>query len=443
MSSAAADERLINVRWLPPGLRPPGGMTVRQERVFLLVGVAMLFAGFDMNVFGLASPQIQASLGIPEDRLSLTLAFIRLATILALVLAWSADMVGRRRLLLITIFGQALATLATGFVVDSTQFILCQILTRVFGYAEEMLCYVVIAEEMAAAARGWSTGTLASLNYMGGGIASAVFAAVTLLPYGWRSMYVIGSIPLFLVAYLRRGLPETKRFEVEQKIEKLSSRVAQALNQTKRLAHEHPRRLTFILVAAGAFGFAIWPAEFLWPNYLQNNYGFKPYQTTMLIIPGGLLAVFFTIFAGRLSDRIGRRATAVAGCVLSTVGFIGFYGGWPIPNMWLCWIAAFLGFLIADALIAGLSAELVPTAYRATVSGLRYLVAILAGAISLALEGPLYNVFFAHGFGKFHAHGPAALVLLAVIPIAIIALFALPEPAGRELEDIAQQPDRG
>ena len=277
MGGSSADDRLINIKWLPPGLRPPGGMTVRQERVFLLVGVAMLFAGYDMNVFGLAAPQIQDSLGIPEDKLSLTLAFIRLATIVALILAWSADMVGRRRLLLITIFGQAIATLATGFVQDSTQFILCQILTRVFGYAEEMLCYVVIAEEMVAEARGWSTGTLASLNYMGGGIASAVFAAVTLLPYGWRSMYVIGSIPLFLVAYMRRRLPETKRFEVENDVEKLSTRVGKALDQTRRLAHEHPKRLAGILTAAGAFGFAVWPAEFLWPKYLQSNYGLAPH----------------------------------------------------------------------------------------------------------------------------------------------------------------------
>ena len=66
-----------------------------------------------------------------------------------------------------------------------------------------------------------------------------------------------------------------------------------------------------------------------------------------------------------------------------------------------------------DALIAGFALEIVPTHYRATVSGLRYLVEILTGAISLALEGRLYD--------HFGAHGPAVQSLLtAVLNITLI-----------------------
>ena len=148
--SAAADERPANIRWLPPGLRPPGGMTVRAERVFLLVGLAALFAGYDMGVFGFAVPKIQVSLHIPEDQVGITISYFRLAALAAVILAWSADLVGRRRLLLFTIVGQAVATLYTAFAQDYAQFVWAQIVTRVFGYAEEMLCYVVIAEEVAA-----------------------------------------------------------------------------------------------------------------------------------------------------------------------------------------------------------------------------------------------------------------------------------------------------
>jgi MFS family permease len=434
-ADSAADDRPAKIGWLPPGLRPPGGMTIRQERVFLLVGLAALFAGYDMNVFGMAVPQIQASLHIPEDKVGLTVSFFRLAAIAALVLAWSADLVGRRRLLLFTIFGQAVATLGTAFAQDYQQFVWAQVATRVFGYAEEMLCFVVIAEEVAAALRGWANGTLAAMNYAGAGLASLVFATITFLPGGWRGMYVIGSLPLFLVAYLRRRLPETRRFEAREKeVEKLSSRIATALDMTRRLAQEHPRRLATILIAVAAFGFAIWPAVVLGPKYLQDALHFTPLQTTLLVVPGGLVAVVFNILAGRLSDRIGRRRVVFAACFVAMACYGTFYSGIAWPYIAYMWAPSFFGFLCADSLIAGLSAEIFPTAYRATVSGLRYLTGILAGAVSLALEGPLYNLF--------HAHGPALIVLMAAMPVAMIAILRLPEPAGRTLEDIASEPDR-
>ncbi len=416
-------------RWLPPGLRPPVAMQWRQEKIFLLVGVAALFAGFDVNVFGLAAPQIQASLGIPEDQLGLTVSLFRIAALVALVICANADLVGRRRLLLVTIFGQAVFTLATAFTPSYNLFVGAQFLTRVFGYAEEMLCYVVIAEEMAAGARGWANGTLSALDYTGAGLASLVFAAVTILPYGWRSLYVIGAVPLFLVAWLRRNLPETKRFAAQEKIVALRSRWTQSKRLLRELATQYPGRILIILIAATAFGFAMGPATVLQSKYMQSVYHYQAWQTSLVIIPGGLIGLGLAIRTGRLSDRLGRRPVTAAITALGGIAFFLFYSGaagWAMPPLW---VIAFFGFFSGEALIAGYALEIVPTEYRATVSGLRYVAEIGAGGISLALEGRLYD--------HFQAHGPAIQTFLCAIPITVIAVLFLPEPAGKSLEEIA------
>jgi MFS family permease len=421
-------------RWLPPGLRPPCPMNATQERVFLLVGVAAVFAGYDMNVFGYALPQIQQTLGIPEDRVGITVSIFRMAALVALPLVWTADLVGRRRLLLITIFGQAVATLATGFVQDYHQFLACQFATRAFGYAEEMLCFVVVAEEVAAQARGWASGTLATMDYAGAGVAALIFAAIAYIPYGWRSLYVIGSLPIFLVGFLRRYLPETQRFETRSKDKAFSSRIGAAFDMLGKLRHEHPRRLTTLLIGIAAYGFALWPSVVMGPKYLQTALHYTPLQTTLLTVVGGVIAAVLNIIAGRLSDRLGRRAVAVATVIVSALCYGAFYSGFAWKYTALMWAPGFFGFLCADALYAGLSAELFPTAYRATVSGLRYFVGILAGAASMALEGVLYDTL--------GGHGPAIIAMMAVTPIAVIALIKLPEPAGRSLEDISDMPDK-
>jgi MFS family permease len=426
-------ERAAKFYWLPPGLRPPCKMSAQQERVFLLVGMAALFAGYDMNVFGYTLPQIQASLDIPEDKIGITVSIFRLAALVALPLVWTADLVGRRRLLLVTIFGQALATLATGFVQDYHQFLACQFVTRAFGYAEEMLCFVVVAEEVAARARGWASGTLATLDYAGAGIAALIFAAITYIPYGWRSLYIIGSLPIFLVGFLRRWLPETKRFETRKSDQAFSTRFGAALDMLGKLRKEHPKRLAWLLIGVGAFGFSLWPAVVLGPKYLQTALHFTPPQTTLLTVVGGVVAAVFNIMAGRISDRIGRRTVCIATAVIAVVCYGTFYSGWEWRYTALMWAPGFFGFLCADALFAGLSAELFPTAYRATVSGLRYFVGILCGAVSMALEGVFYNYF--------GGHGHAIIAMMALTPIALIALFMLPEPAGKSLEDVADMAD--
>jgi len=417
-------------RWLPPGLRPKEPMNLRQERVFLLVGIAALFAGYDMSIYGLAAKRIQVSLHIPNDQIGLTITYFRLATIVAMPIVAMADLIGRRRVLLVTILGQGLLTLATAFAADYTQFVWLQILTRVFGYCEEMLVYVAIAEEVAAASRGWSNGALSAMYYTGIGVCSLCYAAVTILPGDWRALYAIGAVPILLVAYLRRQLPETHRFEMrDEQIHKLSSRASAMFDLIRRLVNEYPRRLAAILLSAAAFGFATAPAFTLSAFYIQSTLGYEPYQTTILLISGGLAGLAVSILTGRLSDRIGRRKVLFATSTLALVGYGLFYGGAHGIAAVVIWMIANYAYIASDAMIAGFAVEIMPTAYRATVGGLRYLVEIGAGAVSLALEGLAYD--------HFGAHGPAMLVMLAAMPLALIAMLFLPEPAGKVLEEIS------
>jgi len=148
-----------------------------------------------------------------------------------------------------------------------------------------------------------------------------------------------------------------------------------------------------------------------------------------VLIPGGLIGLALAIVAGRLSDRFGRKPLAIAMVCLSGAAFFLFFGhvpNWAVPPLW---VLAFLGFFAGDTLVAGFALEIVPTQYRATVGGLRYMIEIMAGAAALALEGVLYDVF--------HGHGPALQWLLVSIPITVIAILFLPEPAGKNLEDMA------
>jgi len=416
-------------RWLPPGFRPPVAMAWRQEKIFLLVGAAAFFAGYDQNVYGLATPQIQASLHIAENQLGITLAYFRSATVIALLIAASADLLGRRRLLLITLFGQGLFTLLTAFAPDYTSFVWAQIFTRVFGYAEEMLCFVVVAEEMAATARGWAAGTLISLDYLGAGVASLIFAAVTLLPYGWRSLYVIGAGAIFLVAFLRRQLPETLRFKAQESALKAISKTSEATLLLRELATQYPGRIATVLVAAAAFGFATAPAAFLASKYLQSIYHYQAWQASAVFIPGGMIGLGLAILSGRASDQVGRKPVVFAIVALAGICFFLFYDGAPAWAMPPLWVLSFFGYFAGDAMIAGFALEIVPTQYRATISGLRYLAAISAGALSLVLEGRLFD--------HFNAHAPALQTLLCTIPITLLAVLFLPEPAGKSLEETA------
>jgi len=162
---------------------------------------------------------------------------------------------------------------------------------------------------------------------------------------------------------------------------------------------------------------------------MQDVYHYSPSDVSLVLIPGGLLGLGLTIAAGRLSDRLGRKPMAIVAATLAGISFFLFFDGAPAWAVAPLWVLGFFGFFAGDTMIAGFALEIVPTHYRATVGGLRYAIEIGAGAAALALEGYLYD--------HFHSHGPAIQWMLTAIPISLIAILFLPEPAGKTLEELS------
>jgi len=428
MTTAPPASRPRWLRFTPfLGAAPP--LTARQWQVLGLVSVATLFDQYDRALFALALPQIQLSLGIAEADVGWLGSIVRLGALPAFAATVAADRIGRRKVLLATIIGYTVCTAATALAPDARTFIFFQFLAHIFTAAEMILAIVVIAEELDAEVRGWGIGALFAIQACGVGVAALLFPLFEWLGLGWRALFAVGIVPLGVVAYWRRVLPETARFDAAR-----AAGLAQtpALAPIVALVRAYPAR--FAAVAAVAFLFSAGgaAADFMGPKYLQDAHGWTPGRVAVLYILGGALAIAGSTYAGRMSDRLGRRpVTVVFGVAVLSLA-IAFYNasGWWLPPLWIVLIFTLVGH---DVLLASFGAELFPTSYRSTAAGARAIVATLGGVVGLALESLLYRALGSHWEA-------ITLMLCGALLAPLIVALAFPETAGRTLEEIAPEP---
>lgn len=433
--------RPARLKWLPRRLHPPEAVPQRHMRLLWLVGIANLIADYDVSLYAMSVEQIRQDLNIPESQITTMVAIFRTGIFPALILAYMADIFGRRTLLMITLAGATAGTVATAFATDMVTFTIAQTVARTFIYAEELLCIVVIAEEFSQRTRGWAVGALGALAASGAGLAALAFAFVDVLPYGWRALYFAGAIPLLWLLWARRSLPETQRFKTGLRSDETFG--ARWIRPLWGLVMDYPARLALLVATVLPFAFGTASAVILQVKYLQTDHQWAPWMVSALIIGGGLLAVVGNFAAGLVSDLIGRKTVlAIAILVVASAYwfFFGHVSGFALVPVWV--IAVFAIFA-AGAILASLGAELFPTSYRAVASGVRLFAGLFGGAIGLVLEGRI----FAHGltvplFGwqiPAGSHPEAVSILLLATPLALLPLAFLPEPASRALESVSPE----
>jgi putative MFS transporter len=411
--------------WLAPFLGRAPALTRRQWRVLGLVSIVSLFEQYDVYLLSLNLKQIQADLGIAESELGLLGGLVRAGALPAIAVTLNADRIGRRSLLLYTILGYTLLTGATAVAPNAVTFIAFQFMARIFAAAETAISVVVIAEEFDPKHRGWGIGALGALQAVGAGLAAFVFGFVDVLPFGWRSLYAVGLAPLLIVAYLRRTLQETPRFD---SLARTRSEKTAFVAPVVELVRRHPVRVAAIVVAVLSIEIVMGPALFFAPKFLQDVRGWTPGEVGTLNVLGGLFAIVGNAAAGHLSDRYGRRPITVVFTMAFLLVTLCFYqvSSLPAAVLWILLIFTMMG---SHVTLLAYGAEMFPTAVRSTASGIRELSRAVGAVAGLGLVSILYL-----SLGSNWLAIVSLCAVGALAPLCVLMMF--PETAGRELEEI-------
>jgi MFS family permease len=389
------------------------------------VSLALLFENYDFSLLTAALPYISRSLGIDEASLGNFTGLIRIGALPAFLVVPLADRLGRRRVFLFSVIGLSVGTCLTGFSQTPLQFALVQIFTRTFMLTAATLAFVIVAEELPAAHRGWGLGMLGALGSLGHGLSAILFAAIEVMPFGWRALYVFGLAPVLFLGRFRAGVRETERFRSLDPAALASG----WLGPMRELASRFPARAAGVALLALAGAAAQGSVYQFTAQFLLVHRGWEPGQYSLLVLTAGVLGVFGNVIAGRLGDRFGRR---IVGCAFLSVfpalawAFVTVPGGWIA----LAWGWMVFSLTASTVIMRAFATELFPTSYRGTATGWTTVMETVGSAAGLTLVSATMQAGL--------ALGPALgfVSLLAIVGAAVILTF--PETGSRELESISE-----
>jgi putative MFS transporter len=398
---------------------------------------ASFFEGYDSSILALVITGIQASFNVSESQLGVARGLIELGLFFAFFITRLGDRVGRRRLLLWTVVGYTVSTILTAFSWNLFTFSLFQHLARVFGGAEYAVAITMIVEEFPATRRASALGRLLLFNALGAIVVALLLVAhVDQGPLEWRTLYLIGLLPLVALSFFRRRIRETQRFEDLQ-----TARAAGAADDPiQRVSFWEPwkpqyRRnlvlvgLVHLMRSLPLFGSTAW---FFY--YGEREAGVSPDVLVIIFIAAYGLGIAGYGICGLAMERFGRRRTAVtylSGAILFAT--ILFQVHHPALLAVFLILGVFFGLGVAPVMGA-MATELFPTHIRNQAAAWARNVFEIAGYIL----GPLLvGVLGDHYTGVFGSVGDTVTFLfILTLPGVWLIWRYLPETQGKELEDI-------
>lgn len=252
-----------------------------------------------------------------------------------------------------------------------------------------------------------------------GMVLSLILTAEQLSSWGWRVPFILCLLLIPIALYLRRAMPETLEH----------GSIKSTSERPKVRAHSKLLGLAILVIMGGTV--STYVGNYM-TTYAIATLKFSPSIALAATVVSGLAVLVFALLGGWLADRYGRRPVLLIPRIMLAVvtwPLFMLLADQPTPTM----------LFVATGIISGLTAitgaatfvvipELLPRSIRATGLSIAY-------AIGVSLFGGTTQFIVTYLIGATgDPTSPGWYVTLTSI-ITAIAMWALPESRGRELED--------
>ena len=395
------------------------------RKALIAAGLGWMLDAFDVMLYALVLADIMGDLGLSAKTAgalgSLTLVA---SAVGGVVFGFVADRYGRTRALMASVLIYSIFTAACGFAQTVTQLAVFRVFLGIGMGGEWASGAALVSETWPSEHRGKALGFMQSAWAVGYG-AAALVVGLVLPTWGWRGVFFVGVLPAFFTLWVRRYVEEPALWrESRRDPQPWSAAIA-------RIFHPSMLRVTVAVTLMNAFTmFAWWGFNSWLPSYLRfpaesGGIGLSARAMSYFVIAMQVGMWFGYVTFGFISDWIGRKR-AYVGYLLMAAVLLFVYVSIRNPTALLV-LGPFVAFF-ATGYFSGfgaVTAEIYPTAIRASAQGFTYNIGRIASAAAPLAVGSLAQT---QGFGTALSLSSAAFLLAAVVWIWI------PETKGRQLQ---------
>jgi MFS family permease len=397
----------------------------RAHRAFLAASFGWMLDAFDVMLYSLVLASLMRDLHLTKTEGGLLNSITLVASAAGgLIFGMIADRYGRKRALMGSVLMYSIFTGLCGFSQTLWHLAVFRLFLGLGMGGEWASGAALVSESWPASARSRAFAFMQSSWAIGFAVAALV-AGLLLPVWGWRGVFFVGVLPALFVLWVQRAVEEPAIWTASQNTRRRLPSGSTGSAPARRFRDIFVGPLgwtTFFLTVMNAcalfgwWGLNTWVAAYLVLPPEQGGVGLSTLGTSGVVLITQIGTWLGYVSFGFISDALGRRRAYVL--FLLTAGLLMPLYGFERNPLVLLALGPFVSFF-GTGFFSGygpLSAEIYPTAIRATAQGFTYNTGRIASAAAPFIVGSLAAT---RGFGAAFSVAGAAFVLAALMWIWI------------------------